>query len=105
MRTGRTPAPIVAPPPIPRADGDRAEAVAARPPSAVLEITDRVAAVAGEIAQPALAAGEAAVVAEVGEAAAAASAAVVSVAAVAGGNHRARFGYLLRCSRKLGRQP
>src|SRR5208337_381993 len=55
MRTGRTPAPIVAPPPIPRADGDRAEAAAARRPSAALEITDRVVAEAGEIARPALA--------------------------------------------------
>src|SRR5271157_1111572 len=105
MRTSRPPAQIVAPPPIPREDGDRAEAAAVRPPSAVLEITDRVAAVAGETGRPALAAGEAAVAAEVGAVAAAASAAVVSVAAVAGGNSRARFEYLLRCSRKLGRQP
>src|SRR5271157_5010687 len=81
MRTGRTPAPIVAPPPIPRADGDRAEAAAARRPSAALEITDRVVAEAGEIARPALAAGEVAVAAAVGAVAVAASAAAVSVAA------------------------
>src|SRR5271157_2090536 len=105
MRTGRTPAPIVAPPPIPRADGDRAEAAAARRPSAALEITDRVVAEAGEIARPALAAGEAAVVEAVGAVAVAASAAAVSVAAGAGGNSRARFEYLLMCSRKLSRQP
>src|SRR5271157_784563 len=105
MRTGRTPAPIVALPPIPRADGDRVEAVAARRPSAALAITDRVAAEAGEIARPALAAGEAAVAAEAGAVAVAASAAVASVAAVAGGNSRARFGYLLMYSRKLSRQP
>src|SRR5271157_1076620 len=105
MRTGRTPAPIVAPPPIPRADGDRAEAAAARRPSAALEITDRVAAEAGEIARPALAAGEAAVAAAVGAVAAAASAAAVSVAAVAGGNSGHVFEYLLMCSRKLSRQP
>src|SRR5271157_3429931 len=91
MRTGRTPAPIVALPPIPRADGDRVEAVAARRPSAALAITDRVAAEAGEIARPALAAGEAAVAAEAGAVAVAASAAVASVAAVAGGNSGACF--------------
>src|SRR5271157_4030619 len=105
MRTNRPPAPIVAPPPIPRADGDRAAAAAARPPSAALEITDRVVAAVGEIARPVLAAGEAAVAAEAGSVAVAASAAVVSVAAVAGGNSRARFGYLLMYSRKLSRQP
>src|SRR5271157_5014286 len=105
MRTGKTPAKLVATTPMPPADGDRVEAAAVRRPSAALEITDRVVAVAGEIARPALAAGEAAVAAEAGAVAVAASAAVVSVAAVAGGNHRARFGYLLRCSRKLGRQP
>src|SRR5271157_5357557 len=91
MRTGRTPAPIVAPPPIPRADGDRAEAAAARRPSAALEITDRVVAEAGAIARPALAAGEVAVEAAVGAVAVAASAAAVSVAAVAGGNSGACF--------------
>src|SRR5271165_4612503 len=87
MRAGRTPALIVAVPPILPADGDRVEAAAGQQPSAALEITDREVAGAGEIGQPALAVGEAA------EAAVAASAAAVSVAAAdSAGNFGDRFG-------------
>jgi len=93
MRAGRTPALIVAVPPILPADGDRVEAAAGQQPSAALEITDREVAGAGEIGQPALAVGEAAVAAGAGEAAVAASAAAVSVAAAdSAGNFGDRFG-------------
>src|SRR5271165_5415320 len=92
MRAGRTPALIVAVPPILPADGDRVEAAAGQQPSAALEITDREVVGAGEIGQPALAVGEAAVAAGAGEAAVAASAAAVSVAADTAGNFGDRFG-------------
>ena len=72
---------------MPPAGGDRAEAAAARRPSAALEITDRVAAAVGEIARPALAVGGAAAVAAAGAVAVAASAVVVSVAAVVSGDN------------------
>src|SRR5271166_5800303 len=87
MRTSRTPAQIAAAPAPPRADGDRAEAAAARRHSAASEITDRVAAVAGAIARPVLAAGRAAAVVVVGAVAVAASEAVGSVAAVVSGGN------------------
>ena len=89
MRAGRTPALIVAVPPILPADGDRVEAAVGQQPSAALEITDREVAEAGEIGQPALAAGEAAAA---GAVAVAASAAAVSVAADSAGNFGDRFG-------------
>ena len=68
MRTVRTPAQIVAATPLPLAAGEVAEVgpAADRRPSVALEITDRVAAVAGQIARPVLAAGAAAVVAAAG---------------------------------------
>ena len=62
------------------------EAAAALQPSEASEIADRVVAAAGEIGQPALAAGEA-VVAAAGAVAVAASAAAVSVAAVGSGGN------------------
>ena len=84
MRTGRTPALIVATPPLPHADGEAAEAVAGRRPSAALEITPAALAVeAGAIGRLVLAAGEVAAVAEVGVAAVAASAAVGSAVGAA----------------------
>ena len=66
--------------PLPLAAGEIARVVAAaeQQPSAALEITDRVAAVVGQIARPVLADGEVVAVAGVGAAAAA--------ALVAGGN-------------------
>ena len=83
MRTGRTPAQIVAATPLPLAAGEIARVVAAaeQRPSAALEITDRVAAVAGQIARPVPADGEAGAVAAAGAAAAA-----VAAGSVAGGN-------------------
>ena|SRR5271167_1280257 len=82
---------IVATLPLPHADGEAAEPVAGRPPSAALEITDRVVAAVGEIGQPALEVGEAAVAEAVGAVAVAASVAVVSEAA-AGGDPGDMFG-------------
>src|SRR5580692_3706140 len=82
MQTGRPPAQIVAMPRLPPVDGDRVGAAAAPLRSAVLEITDRVVAVAGEIGRPALAVGEAAAAAEAGAVAAGALAAEVSAGAV-----------------------
>src|SRR5208283_2623138 len=76
---------IVATLPLPHADGEAAEPVAGRPPSAALEITDRVVAAVGEIGQPALEVGEAAVAEAVG------AVAVVSEAA-AGGDPGDMFG-------------
>ena len=71
------------------ADGDRVAAAAVRQLLAASAITDRVVAVAGEIGQPALAAGQAVVVAADGAvvvAALAVAVLVVSVAAVSGDN-------------------
>src|ERR1035441_5288298 len=88
MPTGRTQTPIIAAIPLPPAVGEavEVEAVAGRRHSAALEIAPvpraAPAAEAGEIARPALAAGQAAAEAEAGAVAAAASAA----AAVAGGD-------------------
>jgi hypothetical protein len=85
MRTGRTPAQIAAATPLPLAAGEvaKVELAAGQQLSAALEITDRVAAVAGQIARPAPAAGEAAVVA------------AVVAALAAGGNWETCVGHLL----------
>src|ERR1022692_987042 len=88
MPTGRTQTPIIAAIPLPPAGGEavEVEAAADRRPSAASEIAPvpraAPAAEAGEIARPALAAGQAAAEAEAGAVAVAASAA----AAVAGGD-------------------